>query len=103
MHDGPEWTTCIAALFVASVAWLIHSRLRIERLDSMDRQRVADRAGLGRFSGDIAYLTAAVIAAPGAARHLGLLGDSIIAVAPGVSIPTLAAWLLPDAQDDMVP
>lgn len=103
MHNGPEWITYVAALSIASVAWFIRSRQRIERLDFLDRQRVADRAGLGRFSSNLMYLMAAVVAASGAARYLGLLGDSVIAVTLGVSILTLATWLLPGARDDVTP
>ena len=55
--NGPP----VAALFVASVATIIHSRLRIERLEFMDHGawRIAPNS---RFSGDIVYLTAVIAA-----------------------------------------
>lgn len=103
MRIGPEWFVYAAALPLAGVAWLVRSRKRIELLNFIDPERVADRDGLARFAGNLLYPLAAFIAANGAAMHLGLLGDVGVAVAMTVGILVLTVWLLLGAQDHMKP
>lgn len=103
MRTGPEWIVYASALLVAGIAWLVRSRGRIELLNFIDPERVADRAGLARFAGNLIYLIAALIAACGVAAHVALLGDAMTALVLIAGILAVTVWMLIGAQDYMKP
>ncbi len=103
MYTGPDWLAPAVALIIAGIAWMVRSRGRIGLLNFVRQERVADRDGLARFSGNILYLIAALIAAAGMAQHFGLLGEKAIGAILGASIVSLTAWLLIGAQDFLKP
>ena len=103
MRTGPEWVVYAAALLIGVTAWLVRARQRIELLDFIRPERVADRAGLARFAGNLIYLLAALVAASGLATHFELVGEATIALVLTVGILVLTGWLLLGAQDYLKP
>jgi len=103
MRTGPEWIVTVVAIFIAAVAWFIRSRQRIELLNFLRPERVADRAGLARVAGNGLYLIAVLVAAAGVALRYRLIGETAIATALTVGVLALTGWLLLRAQDCLKP
>jgi len=103
MHTGPEWISYASALLIAGIGWLVRSRQRIELLNFIRPERVADRAGLARFAGNLIYLIAALVAAGEVARHFDIASDVAITAVMVAGILASTGWLLLGAQDYMKP
>lgn len=103
MHAGPVWPIYATAALTAGVAWLVRSRQRIGLISGINLQRVADRAGLARFCGNVLYAMATCFAAAGIAMDFSLLDPSVIMVLIVTSTLGLTGWLLLGAQDYMKP
>ena len=103
MHTGPEWISYASALLIAGIGWLVRSRQRIELLNFIRPERVADRAGLARFAGNLIYVIAVLVAAGGFARQFNLAADMTIGLVQVAGVLALTGWLLLGAQDYMKP
>ena len=103
MRNGPYWLTFAAAAVIWAIAWLVRSRQRVGLLNFVDPARVADRAGLGRFAGNVLYLLGGLIAAAGAAVESGLVDDRLVPPFLIVMILVLTAWLYLGAQNYLKP
>ena len=103
MRNGPIWLTFVAAAAIWTIAWLVRSRQRVGLLNFVDPGRVADRAGLGRFAGNLLYVLGGLIAAFGAAVGSGLVDDRLASPVLVAMILALAAWLCLGAQNYLKP
>jgi|GEM_PF-2495992 len=103
MRTGPELLVYAVALLIAGIGWLLRSRQWIGLLHFVRPERVADRAGLARFSGNVFYVMAALFAASGSAMHFDLLDDTSLAAVSVAGFLVLTSWLLLGAQDYMKP
>lgn len=103
MHHILYTVVYATAVIMCRIAWYIRKRERIDLLNFINPERVADRAGLARFSGSILYLMAALLVAAGLVGQFGLLDHQTIGICLAGALLVLVAWLILGSQDYMKP